>query len=204
MQFRHLFLALCLTSFSAYSAEVPGGLTRTAETVKTETAELLLSPSYVMSPTGAYLSSEFRFQSNEDFAVGAGFGAGEVGFNVGGFATWYILPDLSSQPGFALLGGLYFNRLKPYSYFNLKLAPIVSKTVHMDWGTLTPYAGLHITPSFRLSTPANELSLKTSFGSAFAVKSLNGLRFWLEADLGLANSVHEVVIGLTYPLGTTI
>jgi len=202
--FRHLFLALCLVSFAAYTAEVPGGLTRTAEAVKTNTAELQLAPSYVMSPTGAYLTSEFRFQANEDFSVGAGFGAGEVGFNIGGFATWYILPDLSSQPGFALLGGLYFNRLKPNSYFNLKLAPIVSKTVHMDWGTLTPYAGLHITPSFKLTEPANELSLKSSFGAAFAVKSLNGLRFWTEADLGLANSVHEVVIGLSYPFGATL
>ena len=201
MIFRQLFIALWLVSYTAYPAEIPGGLIRTAEPVKADTAELLLSPSYVMSPTGAYLSSEFRYQSNEDFSVGAGFGAGEVGFNIGGFATWYIIPDLQNQPGFALTGGLYFNRLRPFSYFNLKLAPTVSKTVKMEWGNLTPYAGLHITPSFRLSEPpANELSLKTSLGSAFAPKSLNGLRFWAEADLGLANSVHEVVVGVTYPL----
>lgn len=189
-----------LLSFSAIAVEVPGGLIRTAEGTKAETYELVLSPVYVMSPSGAYLSSELRYQTNEDFAVGFGFGAGEIGFNFGVNGTWHILPDLDRQPAVGVMGGLYFNRIKPDNHFVFKIAPVVSKTVKVDFGAITPYAGLHISPSFRLNTPSNELSLKTSLGCAFLVEALQGSRLWTEVDLGVANSVHELVVGITYPL----
>lgn len=197
-----LLVVSCLVFLSATSlaVDVPGGLIRTAEGTKAETYELVLSPVYVMSPSGAYLSSELRYQANEDFAVGFGFGAGEVGFNFGINGTWHILPDLDRQPAFGVMGGLYFNRLKPDNFFVFKVAPVVSKTVKVDFGAIAPYAGLHISPSFRLSSPANELSLKTSLGCAFLIDALQGSRLWSEVDLGVVNSVHELVVGITYPL----
>lgn len=199
MGFKHLLLAATCFATISHAVEVPGGLIRTGEGIAPDQYEFLMSPVYVMSPTGAYLASEVRYQANEDFAAGLSFGAGEVGFNIGANGTWYILPDLEGQPALGVMGGLYFNRLKPSNWFVVKVAPVVSKTVKQDWGTLTPYAGIHFTPSFRLGEPYNELSVKTSLGTAFAIKAMNGLRLWGEFDLGVANSVHEVVVGLSYP-----
>ena len=199
MSWKFFAFAAALITLSSQAVEVPGGLLRTGEAIQPNQYEFVMSPIYVMSPTGAYLSSEVRYQANEDFSAGVSFGAGEVGFNLGANGTWFILPDLEGQPALGILGGIYFNRIKPANWFVVKVAPVVSKTVKLDWGTMTPYAGLHMTPSFRLGEPFNELSMKTSLGTSFAVKSMNGLRFWGEFDLGVANSVHELMVGVSYP-----
>jgi len=162
----------------------------------------VVSPAYVMSPSGAYLNSEIRYQVNEDFGAGFGFGAGEVGYNFGANGTWYVFPDHESQPAVGILGGAYFNRLSLNNYFVVKLAPFASKTAKLPWGSVTPYAGGTLSPSFCLTNPANEISLKASAGMLFAIKSLNGIRFWTEVGLGIANSVHEVVLGLVYPFAS--
>ncbi len=202
---RRLFLSFLFLTFCAsalFGAEVPGGLVRTSDTIKVNTAEFLMSPVVLLSPAAAYLATELRLQANEDATLGAGFGAGEVGFNVGANGMWHLFPDNAEQPGVSFLGGLYFNRLRPDSFLVLKFVPMISKSVKVDWGKLTPYAGFHFSPSFRLNEAANEVSLKTSMGCAFAVKSMNGIRLWTEVGLGLANSQHEVIAGLTYPLGS--
>jgi len=190
-----------LISSWAVGADVPGGLMRTGTAVKPETYELVLSPAIVMAPTGAYLSSELRYQASEEFETGFGFGAGEVGFNFGGHGTWLIFPDTDSQPALGVLGGLFFNRLDLNNYFVVKLAPFLSETVMTTWGTLTPYGGLHISPSFRLGeNPGNLVSLRASGGLQFLIKALNGMGLLTEAGLGIANSSHELLIGVTYPL----
>jgi hypothetical protein len=169
--------------------------------MKSNTYELLLSPAYDVEAGagGAYLSSAIRYQPNDDFGVGFGFGAGEPGYNFGLNGTWYILPDARSQPAFAILGGLYLNRVSPASYFVVKAVPMVSKGFRVEWGKVTPYAGVHLAPSFRLGTPANLFSMKSSIGSEFQVKALNNLHLWAEVDVGIVESPQEMVFGVSYP-----
>ena len=193
-----LFFALTISTLS-FAVERPGGLNHTAVGEKAGTYEVLLSPALTLSPSGAYLSSEFRYQASEDLSIAGGFGSGEVGFNLGGNVIWYVAPDLESQPAFAVLGGLYFNRFDNNNYFVVKVTPIVSKEFRTGWGSVSPYAGMHVTPSFRLNEASNQIALKTSTGLQFKVKELGGLQLWSEFGVGLVNANHEVVVGLSYP-----
>ena len=196
-----LLTLICVLIFSVagMAADIPGGLMRTSEGLPNNTYELILSPSYTFKPNGAYLSSEIRYQPNEDFGAGLGFGAGEIGFNIGVNGTWYILPDLANQPAFSVLGGIYLNRMQMANYFNVRLAPMISKAARMSWGNVTPYIAMHMTPSFRLGEPDNQFSLKAAAGVQIDARQLNGLKFFSEADVGLSNSVHEFVLGISYP-----
>lgn len=188
-----------ILSVGASALEKPGGLNRTAVNLEPGKYEVLLSPSYTIAPEGAYLSSEVRYQAGEDLAVGAGFGSGEIGFNFGANGTWFIAPDLASQPAFALMGGLYFNRVEGDNYFVLKVTPIVSKEFKTGWGKVTPYAGVHVSPSFRLTEASNQIALKTSTGLQFTVASMGGSQLWAEFGVGIVNANHEIVTGISYP-----
>src|SRR3989338_3190986 len=120
---RSLFSFFLILAVHSYAAEIPAGLVRSAEVMKTDTYEFVLSPSYTFEPHGGYLSSEIRYQASEDFGAGLNFGAGEVGLHFGLHGMWYILHDLTNQPAFSVLGGVYFNRLAGWNFFNVKVAP---------------------------------------------------------------------------------
>jgi hypothetical protein len=195
-------LALALVaffSFSAFSVEIPGAQMRTSEGLPNNTYELMLAPSYTFEPAGAYLNFEGRYQPNDDFGAAVGFGAGEIGFNLGLNGSWYIAPDTANQPAFSITGGLYLNRVSQANYFNVRLLPMVSKNLRTAFGSVTPYGGATITPSFRLSQPANEVSMRAVLGSQFDIRDLNGLKIFSELDVAIANSVTEISIGVTYP-----
>lgn len=194
---KHLLL-IVLPAF-AIASEVPTGLTRSAETLKTNTYEFVLSPAYTFKPNGAYLTSEIRYQANEDFGAGLAFGAGEAGFHFGVTGMWYVFPDIDSQPGFSVLGGVFMNRVEGANYFNVKVAPMVSKSFKTGFGRVIPYAGMHLTPSFRLGEPDNRLGVKATVGSEFAIQGLNGTKLFTEFNLGLANSPHMISIAMSYP-----
>jgi|GEM_PF-1471934 len=193
---------LLLTSFNLLAADVPGGHARTAEIVTPNTFEFRLSPTYLISPSGAYLTTEVRYQPSEDFGTGLSFGAGEVGYNFGLNGTWYIFPDTKSQPGFSLLGGLYFNRIEFQSFFVFRLAPTLSKVFKMSWGQLVPYAGMPLSPSFHLGGGANEFSVKSVAGLSAELKSFGAVRLWTEVGIGVVKSFHEILIGLSCPFST--
>jgi hypothetical protein len=192
------FVALFCAS-AVWAADVPGGLVYDGDGLRSNSYELLLSPAYEIAPGGAYLSSMLRYQANDDFGVGVGFGAGELGFNFGMNGIWYVLPDTPNQPAFAILGGMYVNRVSQANYFVVKAVPMVSKAMKVSWGKVTPYAGLHLVPSFRLGQAENDFSMKTTLGTKFAVKSWNGLELWSEVGIGLLHSPEEIVLGVSYP-----
>ncbi len=194
-----LAAVLFMSQTNAVAMDVPGGLIRSADSLPTNTYELVLTPGYTFRPNGAYMTSEIRYQPNEDFGVGFGFGAGEAGFNFGMNGSFFIVPDTSNQPGVSLLAGAYFNRVDQSNYFNVKVTPIVSKRFDTDFGKVVPYAGLHMSPSFRLGQPDNSLSVKASLGSNWELRSLSGLKVYTEGSIGLNSSVHEVLLGFSYP-----
>lgn len=196
-----LGLAVGLTLFvsQAKAVDIPGGLIRSADSLPTNTYELVLTPGYTFRPDGAYMSTEVRYQPNEDFGVGFGFGAGEAGFNFGMNGSWFLVPDTSTQPGVSLLAGAYFNRVAQFNYFNVKATPIISKRFETDFGKVVPYAGLHFSPSFRLGAPENMLSMKASLGTNWEVQAFNGLKVYTEGNIGLNNSTHELLLGFSYP-----
>lgn len=196
---RILFLAVMFFVTQSFAIDKPGGITRTAINLPTNSYEVVLAPAYTVSPGGFYLSSEFRMQPSEDFGIGVAFGAGEIGFHTGANGMWYILPDTDGQPAFGLLGGLYISRLVSESYFLVKLAPIVSKSFKVGKDTFTPYASYQLVPSFKLGPAANEVSMKVTAGLETIIPSLSGIRLWTEFGVGIMNSAHEVVVGLSYP-----
>ncbi len=196
---RNLICFLSIATSISFAADIPGGLARSAERFGVGSYQLVVSPAFTIAPGGAYLSSELRHQSDEDFGVGFGFGAGEVGFNFGFHGVWHLLPDSGDKPAVGLMGGMYMNRITPWNYFTIKVAPMISKSFATEWGRLTPYAAMHLTPSFRLAEAANELSMKASMGIEFNVTQLSGIKFWTESGVGLLNSAHEIVVGIAYP-----
>jgi hypothetical protein len=190
---------LALFCLSSLAGDIPGGMNRSAEVLPSNSFEMLLSPGFTLQPSGAYLSSEVRYQANEEMAAGLGFGAGEVGFNFGLTGTWYILADNGTQPGVSLSGGLHFNRLTEANYFAVRISPTVSKNLAMSWGRISPYASAHLTPNFRLGLPDNSLAMKASVGTEFLVKPWGDMRLVAEAGLGVSNSVSEFMLAIAYP-----
>ncbi|MCX6101992.1 MAG: hypothetical protein NT000_01850 [Proteobacteria bacterium] len=193
------FLAVVTLCASAFSADIPGGLARISEGLPNNTYEVALSPAYTLQPGGAYLTSELRYQANEDFGAGFGFGAGEIGFNFGANGTWYIAPDVDSQPAFSILGGVYLNRVQQSNYLALRVVPTLSKMIAQDWGKITPYVSFQGTPSFRLGEPDNSFSIRTNVGTLFEIKALQGIRLFTELGLAVMNSNSELVFGLSFP-----
>ena len=196
---KRILIGLSLFCVVAKAVDVPGALTQTGEALPNYAYEVLLSPSYLIEPRGAYMSAEMRYQVNEDFGTGVSFGAGEVGWKAGATGTFFIVPDVGVQPAFAVIGGLFLNRVQPYEYFVVKAVPTISKMFKADWGRVTPYAGWHIAPSFRLGPPANEFSSKVSVGSEFSIKGMAGLRLWTEANISIVNADHALSLGISYP-----
>ena len=193
------FLVVCFVATFAQASDIPGGMTRSAAQFGVGSYQIVLSPASTISPGGAYLSSELRHQTNEEFGVGFGFGAGEVGFNFGFHGIWHLAPDTGGQPAVALLSGMYMNRVAGWNYFTIKVSPVISKGFLMDWGRLTPYAGINLTPSFRLAQAANGFAMKSSMGTELTFNQLPGMRFWTEVGVGLLDSAHEIVVGIAYP-----
>ncbi len=85
------------------------------------------------------------------------------------------------------------------NYFIVKAAPMVSKAFQTSFGKTTPYAGLHISPSFRLGQPDNTVALKSTFGNEFSINGLGGTSLYTEFSVGLANSPHSINIAFSYP-----
>jgi len=191
--------SISLFCLSSFAADIPGGMNRSAEVLPSNSYEMLLSPGFTLQPSGAYLSSEVRYQANEEMAAGLGFGAGEVGFNFGLAGTWYVLADDGRQPGLSISGGLHFNRLLESNYFAVRISPTVSKNLAVNWGRISPYASAHLTPNFRLGKPENNLALKASVGTEFLVKPWGDMRLVAEAGVGVANSVSEFRLAVAYP-----
>ncbi|NDG28261.1 MAG: hypothetical protein EB120_13935, partial [Proteobacteria bacterium] len=192
---RNFILALLvLFCLSTLASDIPGGMNRSAEVLPSNSYEMLLSPGFTLRPAGAYLSSEVRYQANEETAAGFNFGAGEVGFNFGLNGTYYLLADDGKQPALSITGGLHFNRLLESNYFAVRVTPTVSKNFGMTWGRVSPYASVHLTPNFRLGAPENNLALKTSLGTEVLVKNWGDMRFVAEAGVGIANSVSEFML----------
>jgi hypothetical protein len=171
---------------------------RVAEQSSPYTYELLLAPS-ISFPGLAYLNSEIRYQASEEIGVGFGFGSGELGFNFGPNMVWNVIPDTSTQPAFALAGGIYLNRVMGQNFFVVKINPMISKVIRIDAEKIIPYAGLSFSPSFALTMPQTQFGIKTTIGTQLEFSGMGGMRLWAEFGLGVVNSFHEIVIGLSYP-----
>jgi hypothetical protein len=192
-------LAIYSFSLTCRAVDLPGGMLRTAENLPPTTYEMLISPSYIFSTKGAYLTSELRYQPVEAFAVGGSFGAGVPGFNVGANAVWYPFAHSNIEPELSLLGGLYFNRVDSNDYFLIRLAPTISKTYFSGWGEVIPYASVQLTPSFRMDKAETQASLKAALGTQLSLRVLEGLRFTTELGFGLVHSQYNLAVALSYP-----
>ncbi len=201
---RKFFLAVgCLVSLSqGLASDIPGGNIRDAEGLVPRSFEIVMSPAVVFADGGMYLNTELRYQATEDIGAGAAFGAGELGFNFGGYAMWYMLPDMGSQPAVGLLGGLFFNQVASEDYFLFRISPVVSKHLATNWGGLTPYLSAQISPAFSFGTVPNIFSMRMSMGSLVTINSFNGLRLWAEVGLGIVNSFNEIALGVSFPFSS--
>lgn len=195
---RSLVLAL-IASSAVRAADVPGGMIRDAEGLPASSFEIMLSPEYIFSARATYLTTELRYQFSEDVGFGGAFGSGELGFHLGGYANWYLIPDLETQPAVSLLGGMYLNRVAGEDYFVLTVSPTVSKRFTTRWGSLTPYWGMAFSPSFSLGSVPNAFSMKSSIGAQVQVNALQGMRLWVELGLGLVKSYDQVALAISYP-----
>jgi hypothetical protein len=191
---------MLMFGIAAFGADKPGGVVQTAVNGTPNTYEFVMSPAYTMSPGGAYLSTELRYTATEDYGAGLSFGAGEIGFNLGGTGAWYVTPETDAQPAIAVLGGAYFNRIQTSNYLLLRLAPTLSKSFKMSFGRISPYGSLEFAPSLGLGNAAGDFALKTSGGIEFTVNDWKNLKFWTEVAVGILNSPHAIVLGISYPL----
>lgn len=208
-----LFIGVSFISSLGFAADVPGGLLRTAEPVSVNTYEVMMAPSFTgrgdESEPGMFLTTEFRYQVFTPLNVGFGLGAGQTGFNFGANASWNVLPAVEFTPQLSVLGGLYFNQRGNRDYFVVKFTPIVSQTFFTEWGDVTPYAGLQLTPSFLLDqltqveqaagVETSVLSVRTSLGAQFGFRNLQGFRLLMEGGIGIEKSSWEVALGISYP-----
>lgn len=191
--------SLLIVAFSlvAEGRDVPGGFLTNAEKRDLYAYEMVLSPTVMLSPSGAYLTSQVRYQAFERLGTGFGFGAGELGFNFGGNAVYYLEID-KDLPSIALLGGLYFNRVENNNYAVFRFVPTVSKEFGFSWGKVTPYGALQIAPAVGLGT-AGTFGMRADAGTKIAFQELPSLQFWAELGVGVTKSVSQIALGVSYP-----
>lgn len=193
--------ALILLAMAAASpaVEILGGQTQTAESLPADTYLLLLSPAYLGSDRGTYLSAKLRYQPAPAVGVGFAFGTGEAGFGFGMESSWQVFRQGRVRPAAAVRVSFHFDRADRASFFVAELAPIVSRSFHSTLGEISPYGGLRVAPSFGLGPVTGGLAVKSSLGGELTIAGSDGLQVWSELGLGLHDSADEIVLGLAYP-----
>lgn len=148
--------------------------------------------------SGMNLLGRFDSRLTEDtgYRIEAGFGV--VDFNFAGFFKWSPIPDLGKQPAMSLSGGVSIARYRfgneTANDLSLRVHPIISKKFNMEFGDLTPYAGLPL--GFRTVEGESDLVSQLTIGVQVKPNRFDYISFVGEIGFDIDNAFTFLSLGM--------
>lgn len=188
---KSIILALALLSPSAFAYYSTWD---TGDVLKAGHYESSLEAQFVTTDgSGANLVGRFDMPVQDDSSARVMLGAGTVDFHMGGFYKYVPYPDTDKQPAIGLIGGVLYARNEGNNYMTVRIAPIVSKAFHVDFGTLTPYASLPIGLCSRRG--GTDVPAILALGSDLQTSHFKHMRWRAELGFNLNDAYSYVSLG---------
>ena len=107
------------------------------------------------------------------------------------------IPDVDRQPAVGFRAGLSYARDNGFDFYNLTLAPILSKKADTRYGEMVPFLGLPISIPIIDTKAKKDTGIQLAIGAEwFQDKDVN---YGLELDLNLAKSFSSVSAFISFP-----
>ena len=180
-----------------------------------ETAELLpegyyklgVSPQLIVSEGGGFNIGAFYDMYLVDGINGrVELGGGKTDFWTTASVKWVPIPDIERQPAAGLRTAVTIARHDDINFYNIQIAPIVSKKADTRYGEMVPYLALPIT--FVNANKDLNATSKSRTETQFAIgaewfqdKEMN---YGAEFNLNLNNSFSSVSAFISFPFDGSI
>lgn len=172
---------------------------------------LTLSESAEIVPEGNYrlgIAPQLRMSDGGGFNAGfyvdgflhdamnwrAMIGGGNTDFFAQGSIKWIPFPDYDRQPAMGGRATLFYARDSEVDFTGLQLAPMLSKNLSTEWGTMTPYVGLPI--SFISTKNSTVTALQLALGSELDLEK--DRQIGAEFNLNLNDAVTSLTVYFTF------
>ena len=169
-----------------------------------ETAEILpagfyklgVQPQLILSEggglnVGAYFDTYLADSLNGRVELGGG----KTAFWASASVKWVPIPDVDRQPAIGLRGALMYARDVDSNFYNIQIAPIISKKADTRYGEMVPFVALPVT--FINSNSKGIVATQFAVGAEwFQNKEIN---YGAEIDLNMNNSFTAVSAFISFP-----
>lgn len=175
-----------------------------------ETAELLpegfyklgLSPQLIVSDGGGFNMGAFYDMYLIDSLNGRiELGGGKTDFWATASVKWVPLPDIDRQPAVGLRTAVTMARDEDANFFNVQLAPIISKKADTRYGEMIPFVALPVT--FVSANKDLNSNGKTYTTTQFAIGAEwfqdKDVNYGAEFDLNMSNSYSSISAFVSFP-----
>lgn len=178
-------LLFSLNSFAYWS------INETGELIKENHYRLGVAPEFIIgngsgSNAGVYIDLPYKADMNARIMIGSGSSAD---FFASGTVKWVPYPDYKKQPAIGVKTGLTYGRSSSETFYDIQVAPIVSKVMDTEYGKLIPYAGLPL--NFIYSNRDNRTGVQFAVGTEWVDRE--DYQVGAEFDLSLSNSAPTVL-----------
>jgi len=194
-----IFLAALLLQQTASAYQTIG---ETAELLPPGFYKLGLQPQLVVSEggglnVGAYFDTYLMESVNGRIEIGGG----KTDFWATGSVKWVPIPDVDRQPAIGLRGAVTTARDDDASFFNIQIAPIISKKADTRYGEMIPFVAIPIT--FVSASKDLDSNGKGYTASQFAIgaewfqdKTIN---YGAEFDLNMSHTQSSISAFISFP-----
>lgn len=117
-------------------------------------------------------------------------GMGDVDFYTGASVKWVPFPDFDHQPAVGFRASATIGRDSDESTTALKIEPLISKKMEIDYGLLTPYAAVSLVSwDHKKETKLGQM---VTFGSEFKSNEIQDFQFGSELGLNFKDSISYI------------
>lgn len=145
---------------------------------------------------GININARGSYGLSEDFQVDGELGVGKFDVTLGAFIKWVPIPDIEGQPAVGVRGGVSYFKWNDFSQTSLVAMPFVSKAFTVNFGRLSPYAGLPL--GVNTYNSHSDFFTRLALGSELSQTEWENIRFIAEAGFELSKSFSSITVGASY------
>ncbi len=120
------------------------------------------------------------------------FGTGATDVNLGVAAKWIPIPDLQKQPALGFIFDFDWISDEDTDFLTFRVAPIISKDLKWEYGSMTPYAALPLGARQILKDTSGDkfdFTAQLTFGVEVNFEAYDDLTFFGEAGFDIEESI---------------
>ncbi len=174
-----------------------------------ETAELLpegyvkfgVAPQLRLSDdSGLNAGAYFDTYVAENFNGRVELGGGKTDFWTQASLKWVPFPDVERQPALGLRGAVIYARDENIDFYNVQIAPMMSKVADTRYGKMIPFIALPIT----FMNTKDKSTTGTQFTVGAEWFSNRDMHIGAEIDLNLSKSYTAISTFISFPFDSAI